>query len=670
MRPTGYGVIDDSRLQQVPGPVAAMPPVLPLDSDQPLSAELTRAITLEQHSDAVPGGQQKAGGPDGIWFDGSTLLCGCPECRAPMSIRLWLAVADCWQCETSIQLTEEQERQAHRLLQQHQSSRTAVGPSLAQPVVDSPAPHVPLPAEHVSKPLDPVVAGAPPAPVLPSPPRARRRRAAASTEAHRRLRPHTATALATAWLSELFTDLPSWLISLVFHLILLTILGLLTLGDLQDRMITLSTVVSRNVREGVAEFSLQQDEAQFQLPPPSEFDVNNQTDRQILLRAEQEARQLRVDSELLETTVPLEQVRQRVQGPRKSRLALASRDPRVRVQMIRQEGGTTLTEAAVARALHWLSRQQRRDGRWKLDGGRTSDSAATSLALMPFLGAGQTPDTGVYKNVVARGLRWLLDSQLPNGDLRINGSGNTGMYAQGQCAIVLCEAFLMTGNERLRIPAQQAINFIVAAQFPDGGWRYRPNQETPRPGRRGDTSVLGWQMMALQSARAAGLEVPEETLELASHYLDGVATRSGSQYAYQRGNAPTPVMTAEALLCRMYLGWSLREPGLRQGVDYLLSQHLPDARRENIYYWYYATQTLHQAGGTHWDRWNKQMRDVLVSSQVSRGKHAGSWQPAHSHSRAGGRVYTTALAACTLEVYYRHLPIFRQIDLDGEVDSQ
>ena len=665
MRPTGYGVIDDSPLQRAPGLVPAAPRVVSLDSHQPLSAELAGSIIPEQHSDDALERQRKAGGPNAIWFDGGTLLCGCPECHAPMSIRLWLAVADCWQCETSIQLTEEQERQAHRLLQQ-QNSQSAARPSLPQGPVKSSVPPVPLPTEHLSAPFDQVVAGTPPAPSLPSPPRARRRRTAASTEAHRRLRPHTATALATAWLSELFTDLPSWLISLVFHLILLTILGLLTLGDLQDRVITLSTVVSRNVRKGVAEFSLEQDEAQFQLPPPSEFDVNNRTDRQILLRAEQEARQLRVDSEALETTMPLEQVRQRVQGARKSRLALAARDPRVRVEMIRQEGGTTLTEAAVARALHWLSRQQRRDGRWKLDGGRASDSAATSLALMPFLGAGQTPDAGVYKNVVARGLRWLLDSQLPNGDLRINGSGNTGMYAQGQCAIVLCEAFLMTGNERLRMPAQQAIDFIVEAQFPDGGWRYRPNGETPRPGRRGDTSVLGWQMMALQSARAAGLEVPEETLELASHYLDGVATRSGSQYAYQRGNAPTPVMTAEALLCRMYLGWSLREPGLRQGVDYLLSQHLPDARRENVYYWYYATQTLHQMGGTHWDRWNKKMRSVLVSSQVTRGNHAGSWPPAHSHSKAGGRVYMTALAACTLEVYYRHLPIFRQIDLDEQ----
>ena len=168
MRPTGYGVIDDSRLQQAPGPVAVTPPVLPLDSDQPLSAELTGTITLKQRSDAVPGGQQKTGDPDEIWFDGSTLLCGCPECHAPMSIRLWLAVADCWQCETSIQLTEEQERQAHRLLQQHQNSRTAAGSSLPQPVVDSPPLPGPLPAEPLSKPLDPVVAGAPPAPALQS----------------------------------------------------------------------------------------------------------------------------------------------------------------------------------------------------------------------------------------------------------------------------------------------------------------------------------------------------------------------------------------------------------------------------------------------------------------------------------------------------------------------
>ena len=664
MHQTGYGVVGDRPLRKTGRSRAAVPTFLSIHSEEPLPEVAVGSVGTFLRSDRPAGGTSVTVEPGEIWFDGGTLLCGCPDCRAPMSIRLWLAVADCWQCETSIELTEEQERQARRLLQQHQMLESAALPPGSAAAVESPvagpapsAKSLPVPAASA----EPVT---PRPPSLPSPPRARRRRAAAATDAHHRLRPHTASALATAWLSELFTELPSWLVSLVFHLIVLTILGLLTLGEIEDRMITLSTIVSRNVRPGAIDVSLSQDAAQFQLPPPTDHDVNNPADRKILLRAEQDARQLRLDSAATETQVPLEQVRQRVQGSRKSRLALASRDPRIRVQMIRQEGGTSLTEAAVARALHWLSRQQRRDGRWKLDGGARSDAAATSLALMPFLGAGQTPDAGVYKHVVARGLGWLLDSQKNDGDLRVDSSGNTGMYAQGQCAIVLCEAFLMTGSESLRVPAQKSIDFIVAAQFPDGGWRYRPNGEIPRSARRGDTSVVGWQMMALQSARAAGLEVPGETLELAGQYLDGVASRDRSQYAYQRGNSPTPVMTAEALLCRMYLGWSLAEPGLRQGFDYLLEKHLPAANRPNVYYWYYATQALHQAGGSRWDRWNKHMRDVLVQAQVSRGTHAGSWNPGHQHSRTGGRVYTTALATCTLEVYYRHLPIFRQIKLD------
>ena len=58
------------------------------------------------------------------------------------------------------------------------------------------------------------------------------------------------------------------------------------------------------------------------------------------------------------------------------------------------------------------------------------------------------------------------------------------------------------------------------------------------------------------------------------------------------------------------------------------------------------------------------MRDVLVNSQETRGHLAGSWSPrGDEHAGAGGRIYVTALATCTLEVYYRHLPLFRQLDL-------
>ena len=123
-------------------------------------------------------------------------------------------------------------------------------------------------------------------------------------------------------------------------------------------------------------------------------------------------------------------------------------------------------------------------------------------------------------------------------------------------------------------------------------------------------------------------------------------------------------MTAEALLCRMYMGWTKEFPGLVQGVDYLTREHMPKRRSSNFYYWYYATQVLHHYGGKQWKKWNRQMRDILVELQEKRGHEAGSWEPRGPHGSQGGRLYATALAVCSLEVYYRHTPIFRQIDLD------
>ena len=110
--------------------------------------------------------------------------------------------------------------------------------------------------------------------------------------------------------------------------------------------------------------------------------------------------------------------------------------------------------------------------------------------------------------------------------MRGDSSSNAGMYAHAQSTMVLCEAFLMTGDEQLRIPAQKAVDFIVKSQHIRGGWRYQPNQP-------GDTSVVGWQLMALQSARAANLTVPAETFELAGYYLDTAQTR---RYKSRHGN--------------------------------------------------------------------------------------------------------------------------------------
>jgi hypothetical protein len=199
------------------------------------------------------------------------------------------------------------------------------------------------------------------------------------------------------------------------------------------------------------------------------------------------------------------------------------------------------------------------------------------------------------------------------------------------------------------------VNFIVSAQHEEGGWRYRP-------GEPGDLSVVGWQMMALRSAQMAYLKVPQETFLKATRFLNSVQqSPSLGLYCYMPGAGPSPVMTAEGLLCRQYSGWRHNNPILRHGVGWLEANQLPRPDRANMYFWYYGTQVMHHMGGEAWEKWNGALRDLLISRQAVSGHEAGSWPPLGGHDAQGGRLYTTALAACTLEVYYRHLPLYRGV---------
>jgi hypothetical protein len=177
-------------------------------------------------------------------------------------------------------------------------------------------------------------------------------------------------------------------------------------------------------------------------------------------------------------------------------------------------------------------------------------------------------------------------------------------------------------------------------------------------------------VMALQSALMAGLDVPSPTLSKISSYLDKAEREGGTKYAYQPGHDPDLVMTAEALLCRQYLGWPQTDERLVAGADYLLRNRINYHDRD-VYYWYYATQTLHHMEGKYWEEWNNVMRQEIPSKQVRSGREAGSWDPdgehpdkwANTQRGEGGRLYVTCLSIYMLEVYYRHLPIYRTHDV-------
>jgi hypothetical protein len=333
-------------------------------------------------------------------------------------------------------------------------------------------------------------------------------------------------------------------------------------------------------------------------------------------------------------------------------------------------GATDASEAAVASALQWMAKHQHADGSWSFDlkqtpcDGRCSESGtepsltgATGLALLPFLGRGETHFEGEYQETLKRGLSFLTGQMLMTshgGDLR--GAGN--MYSHGIATVVLCEAYAMTHDETLEPFAQKAVDFIVSAEHvPGGGWRYEP-------GMPGDTTVTGWQVMALKSGEMGYLRVPFEATVGANRFLDSVQVDRGARYSYQPRQDPVGMKTTSAvgLLCRMYLGWQRNRAELEKGAKYLAEQ---GPKAGNAYFNYYATQVLHQFDAPHgklWRAWDAKLRDDLVSSQAREGHETGSWFFAGGDegATAGGRLYCTAMTAATLEVYYRYPPLYEK----------
>jgi hypothetical protein len=117
---------------------------------------------------------------------------------------------------------------------------------------------------------------------------------------------------------------------------------------------------------------------------------------------------------------------------------------------------------------------------------------------------------------------------------------------------------------------------------------------------------------------------------------------------------------------RLYTGLNRDDAHMIEGAQYLLSQ-LPKngsaaAPARDTYYWYYATQVMFHMRGKYWQAWNDRLRPLLVGEQVQRGSLSGSWDPERPvPDRWGpqaGRIYVTTLNLLSLEVYYRHLPLY------------
>jgi hypothetical protein len=344
--------------------------------------------------------------------------------------------------------------------------------------------------------------------------------------------------------------------------------------------------------------------------------------------------------------------------------------------------GGQLNKAIVA-GLEWLRKHQDEDGHWdtanfmKHDqgtpcdgpGNAANDVGITGLAMLAFLGSGNTLKLGPYRNVVRKGAKWLVENQREDGLFGMPSSQEY-MYSHAIATLAMCEVYGLSENFRpYKDKCQNALNYIAQARNTYGVWRYQPKDNDQ------DTSITGWMIQALLSGKEFGLKIDEDAFKAARTWFDSVTDPVTGASGYQkRGEgssrkvdlldkfpqAKTQALTAVVLMCRILMHDEPKEvPSMNKAADtilkYLPTWNLTDGSID-MYYWYYGSYAMFQVGSKHWETWRQKLTDACLNTQRKQtdGNFYGSWDPVDPWGGDGGRVYSTAIMVLCLESYFRY----------------
>ena len=322
------------------------------------------------------------------------------------------------------------------------------------------------------------------------------------------------------------------------------------------------------------------------------------------------------------------------------RPAAPAADPLTEIKVVER------VTASVDKSLAYLASKQLPDGSWH------KNNAVNALAMLSFLGRGHVPGRGPYRDVLERGKKFLLSTaHKDNGYVSFSS-----MYEHGMATLALAEMYGMDPDPELETALRKAVDLIVKAQSPSGGWRYNPN-----PGDQ-DLSVTVMQIVALRAANNAEIPVPAPVIEKAIAYVRTCSHASGG-FGYTAGAGPGPPTTAAGILSLQLLG-KFDDPSLPKAVEALGKYPVKwDTSVQYFYYFhYYAMQASYQAGGQHWNDWHPKVRELLLSKQNA----DGSWDvppgtAEHNEGVVGpNKVYWTAMASLVLEIYMHFLPAYQR----------
>jgi hypothetical protein len=313
---------------------------------------------------------------------------------------------------------------------------------------------------------------------------------------------------------------------------------------------------------------------------------------------------------------------------------------------------TPALNAAVRRGLDALAQLQVEDGSFPTRRYR-KHVGITALCCLAFMADGSLPGRGRYGDVVEKGLRFVLNNINETGLVAADTSHGP-MYGHGFATLFLGEVYGMTrggGDTALSTELHDALvracRLIINTQNDEGGWRYNPVPQDA------DISVTICQIMALRSARNAGIEIQKSTIDRAVRYVRDCQNQDGG-FRYQLGRGGSAWPRSAAGVASLYYAGIYEGDDIDRGLDYLLRTALPGQQTSSTHYFYghyYSVQAMYLAGGDYWATWWPAIRDELITRQR---EDDDLWTDSYGES------YGTAMALIILQMPKRYLPIFQK----------
>lgn len=301
---------------------------------------------------------------------------------------------------------------------------------------------------------------------------------------------------------------------------------------------------------------------------------------------------------------------------------------------------------AITNGLKWLAADNRQNsnGSWGSSG---YPVAETSLSLMAFMLKGHVPGRGTYGTQMSRAISYLINRGLENRGFLGTPNNHAGMYEHGLAVLALSEAWGQSKDPGIKPALRRAVDIILRAQNAEGGWRYNPQP------RDADLSMTVMQLVALNSAREAGISVPDATIEKAAKYVLSCQDEDSGGFRYMPNSGEPGFARSAAGVMSLIMCGQRRHKATQRGLAFLKAY--PDRKFQYNYprfqyAHYYAIQSMYQAGESDFQAWYPKVMKSIVGAQAK----DGSWSGGH------GQIYCTSLNILILGVPYRYLPIYQR----------